>query len=758
MGHRIESYSLNELNRISGPGAVAPCLFWVLPVGSWHPNDLDHLWRWFTEERSACKDYGLLLVKEPTGRLSEHSKVNLSSVAARLTDVMPEGTELFVRSSAFREGTQRLLVLSGGYPQPGWGVLVEWCKDVRLFEDIIRCASDRLPGDEQGTRGVGIFVNATENYHRWRNTRGSPDRPDLDTLNREILDGEKADILLRDAQNALERGEHSLAGEKTFEAVRALQQALWLNIPEQTLKTLLDLQQTLQTATSILALPEDVLAAEVESKLEALLGDPTTRQAAFRSLSSQELKRALTACLNLREKGSIGVGESIYSWAQRALTEHPARLGQQLVEIVPDVVARLKEHRGTKAQREREYELEVEGWRQRSQLARDAFHRSVTTAAELQWTLGPQFLVAFEDVCREHKIWVRSIPWDPARMVGWKLLVRRVSLDARDLQVVAREFSPAELSNDLGTGKETGLADGSYFTDYVHHIAISKPGITPRNVTRNLMARLVRPAEIASLIQLQGGNPPEIADAASLADELLDSFGWRRTDEVRERPLAGCIKTVDGGQTLLAEALSGNELRIVLESFCKDVLDVIVSQLGYSHKELWDAIDENIPDYRPLSRERDWDEEVRCLTAGTAIILLPVLGAFAFPTKRKEVEEIGKALRELSEILNEASHHKEEKRPSTDFGTAPALISEILKRTKELLGELPWHLHISSVYGDQPKIVSGEAWSHDSATPRLLRVIIWAGTAPGTKALLWNKTGRNPIVTDPVFIRRPRGS
>jgi hypothetical protein len=56
-----------------------------------------------------------------------------------------------------------------------------------------------------------------------------------------------------------------------------------------------------------------------------------------------------------------------------------------------------------------------------------------------------------------------------------------------------------------------------------------------------------------------------------------------------------------GGDTAanLVENLSGNDLRIVLESFCKDIVDVVVAKLGYSHADIWSAIEERIPAYRP---------------------------------------------------------------------------------------------------------------------------------------------------------------
>jgi hypothetical protein len=260
-----------------------------------------------------------------------------------------------------------------------------------------------------------------------------------------------------------------------------------------------------------------------------------------------------------------------------------------------------------------------------------------------------------------------------------------------------------------------------------------------------------------TLIQTHGGQPPTAAEAMFLADELLDALGWRQADEVREKPLAACIKASGHTAPILAQDLSGNDLRIVLESFCKDIVDVFVAHLGYSHSELWRAIEERIPRYRRSSRAKDWDEEVRLMTVGGAMIILTALGPLAFPARAYEVVEFAGALGKLSGVLNEASHHRERGIVSSKaLDEAPDLIRELLRKAEAFLGDLPWHLEANFVYGEQPKILSGEAWSHGSPTPRLLRVIVWTGTSPGRRVTIWNKTHRNPIVTDPVFIVRPR--
>lgn len=220
--------------------------------------------------------------------------------------------------------------------------------------------------------------------------------------------------------------------------------------------------------------------------------------------------------------------------------------------------------------------------------------------------------------------------------------------------------------------------------------------------------------------------------------------------------MAGCIATAGNNSWMLSDSISGNDLRIVLESFCKDVLDVVVAQLGYRHQDIWGVIEERVPDYRPSTRRKNWIEEMGHLTVGAAVMLLPTLGHLAFPSQTNAINELAAGLRDLSELLNQASHHHDlEPRPSTGLAGVPALVGKVLNKAQEFLGELPWHLNASFVYGEQPKVISGEAWSHGSATPRLLRVIVWTGTFANRQVLLWNKTRRNPIITDPVFIERP---
>jgi hypothetical protein len=86
------------------------------------------------------------------------------------------------------------------------------------------------------------------------------------------------------------------------------------------------------------------------------------------------------------------------------------------------------------------------------------------------------------------------------------------------------------------------------------------------------------------------------------------------------------------------------------------------------------------------------------------------------------------------------------------------LVRMMLDSAIALIGELPWHLTASMVYSGQPSVLSGQAWSHGSESPRLIRVIDWTEATPGSRVKVWNRNRRNPIMTDAVFIERPGAS
>jgi hypothetical protein len=618
---------------------------------------------------------------------------------------------------------------------------------VQSFEDLIRSVNDSLNEETKFGDGLRIFEEAAASFHHWqRLQRSSPFSPDLTALERDIVAAEKLDGLFWGGQNASRECDFRLAGEKFSLAASELRQAAWVGLQDEKLHSIGNAQKTLTVAASLLAVSADLLASEVIPKLQAYIADSTTLERSFRTSSSTEVKSALKAARYLHDRGLWETNTDMRSWAQQKLAEVAPQLEASISELRTDIATKLGQRRAAKEDLERENERAMKSWRDSVRAAREPFHDLVQKATELQWDLGPQFLVQFEDTCREQGLHPQTIPWDPARMLGWKLLARGIEVTVYDLQVAAQELSPKALVDNAGGGEPMEPADGSYFTDYVHYIAISKPGVPPRAVARDLVARLLRPAQIIKLIALHGGHTVRDVAASQMADELLDCFGWEKSNEIRRRPLAACLKILEDPALMSEERFSGNDLRIITESFCKDLLDVIVAQLQYREEQVWGAITERAPEYRPSSRPRNWNDEVSHLTIGQAIILLPALGSLAFPRHAAQVVELAGILRTLSPYFNEVSHDQEAA-PASKVRSDGILeeVRNLLDRARECLGELPWHLDISTVYGEQPKIISGAAWSHSSATPRLLRVILWAGSVPDRYVLLWNKTGRKPL-------------
>jgi len=108
----------------------------------------------------------------------------------------------------------------------------------------------------------------------------------------------------------------------------------------------------------------------------------------------------------------------------------------------------------------------------------------------------------------------------------------------------------------------------------------------------------------------------------------------------------------------------------------------------------------------------------------------------------------------LIDQLNPGSHDNPGK-SSDNTKSVPLLIREVLRAAHELLGDFPWHLNVDFTFGEQPKVLSGEAWSHGSPSPRSLKIIKWDGSSTKSRMLIWNKNGKNPVIPDAEFINRP---
>lgn len=754
MGHRIQSYTLAELKRISVPGVVAPCLFWALPIGSWSPEELDEMWRYFTEGENEAREYGLLIVRDTDG-FDGGQQLDLQSLGAKLEEVVPRGLKGHVRASAFDVGVRRMLVLSGGYPQPGWGVLVECSGGAESFGSLIRRSLASLdPGGASQAR-LKPFTDAREYLRKFRKLESMVEPIGDLGLRQSQQVYQRWIAQLEQAKSMLLTGQHRKSVKKLNAALATWNKGNMSVLFPELRPPLERCAVLLQGALIIREVPPETLATEVEPLLEEMVANASGIQSAQKRLIGKA-KYALTECLELRRLGFLAEGAGIATWAERMLAEVPAQCAGALDALGAAIKQRLLESLGKMLERGEEEEEEANSVAVVTSPTavlhmRTQFHKAMGEAVELQCELGAQFLVSFEEISHKDGLWKRSIPWDPARMVGWKIFCAGEPVAVYDLEYETK-YQRHDLHSGASTESGNQLADGGHFTDYVHHSASSGSVTEPRRVTSELLPKLLRPSQQKGLITKYGGTAEVGLGAKPLVEQLLETFGWYSMGE-GETPLAACIEKGIGELWILKRDMTPNSVRIVLESFCKDVLDVVVSKLGYNHQEIWAAVQERCPKYKLRHGKKNWIEELRYLSSGSAIFLIRALAPLVFP--KEEVSEMVKILNKLVDIGNEAAHHVAPEQIVQKVNELPTLIRKLLDNTAELLGELPWHLAVDNVFGSLPKVLSGEAWSHGSSMPRRLKVIMWEGETDELRVTIWNRSRRNPVVTDPVFISRP---
>ncbi len=176
MGWPISEYNISELSKISAPNRVKPTLFWLIPLGEWYPGTIDKLWKHFTTGASRCKDLGLMLRKsQPSQRDRDilnrerdrrsNSPLDLPEVAGELQKILPQLGNNADNDSQYKENDPRLVILSGSYPQPGWGVVLSGRVDHKI-EKIIGLLETELSLINEDK--YAIFTDAAASYDEWQ--------------------------------------------------------------------------------------------------------------------------------------------------------------------------------------------------------------------------------------------------------------------------------------------------------------------------------------------------------------------------------------------------------------------------------------------------------------------------------------------------------------------------------------------------------------------------------------------------------------
>jgi hypothetical protein len=751
MGYRVESYTQEELKKLSLPGNAVTALFWAIPVGKWKTDVVEDWWHYFTQTERFFHQCGLLLVRggqaaEAVGNPETSGIIDALNHrhGARLTDLLPAHRK---RGQAGKPDEPGLLILAGSYPQPGWGVLISVGatsspeKFERLFADTaLECCGNNA------LTAIRDAANAYQERESVKNVRpvfippheaADPATPLLESyaaLRQTIASGtlSELDSKLTRLRNALQRLGESPPEDFWKAALRDIKFA----------KDVGDrIAKDEARCAELLAMASDTSRAELSPRDENFLQRVDDLRKKWPDIPRNALGRFLAK------------DAQVLLWAEwePELEKYFAAANK----LVGDVEGRLAAAR-------RSFGSQENTWRENLKIKEEEFRRKLGTSSTALWEAAPAFLIGIEKQCAKKGFRVESITWDAPRMVGWKLHGAGLHLGRTDVVFASNGILPDKELHDSAKAERKAM-DGSYFADYVYHVSINTPGVSRWEAAKKLLVALLSLPQMRSLYT---ANNPAVGTAEGdlfedspgrtpdeIASNLLRVWGWPQDEQSLIRPLANCVRKPGGIAEL---ACSINDARIAFEGFLKDAVRVAVSKLGWTERDLDQQVRQLCPDYKKKDHG-DWRNEMATLQIGGALILLRSLFPLAFPDKvdSKRIRQLCEGWNQLRDRLNSRSHDQDPPLPPPSRDEIARYCNELehaLREMNQIVGEMPWHLNAEQTFFKDPVIVTGNAWSHSYPEGRVIRVLLWQGQEPSEQMLVWNAGGVNPVMTDAVLI------
>ncbi|UAM97277.1 hypothetical protein K8354_13235 [Polaribacter litorisediminis] len=744
MGHRIKTYSLSELNKISTPGKVVPALFWLIPIGEWRSNELERLWHQFTKSKSTCNEMGLMLVNDTfASNYDPNQTSNLSDLTGRLSDILPSGTSR-IYGEEFQPNKKRkkqALILSGAYPQPGWGVLISFNKELDI---------DKLVENAIDPNLKTIFIGASKSYKVWNDLKGNkPIKENVEYLKK----GKEHCLRLNQLLNSIlsEYNEKHI-NDFYFQVLKNKQNATSSMFYEEYFGILNPLFEIVDDrfilSLMILKSLKDLSKGEINSVLKRFLSEHHHKtNNLFKSEINNKIKVVAGKLLKLTENEKPTEkfdfwANSIYNSKIDEIAEIIKSLNEKFIRIIGDLVITIDNQ-------EEVYNSELKEWNEKEETSRISFHRNLQKVLNAHLTYGQGFLLNIENLTKELNLYSKSFSWDPARMIGGKIISAGVQIETLDIIQRVKEIIPefSSESNNSNYDKYT-LINGSLFTDFVHYISLKDPSLSPREATKQLLEKTIRSSEIIKVLKKENNSEFKNKTNNQMVETLLVEFGWPADEISKQDKLADCIIENQGINTINT-SFTGNHIRKICENYFKDLVDTLSSSTGFSAEELFGLVMRKDPEFR--SKNKGWHYEISKLTFGSASRILSVLLSEVYPDKIKISEHFIKSITNLGSKLNGLSH-------DPPVGETSSLIEDILallKYTKELISEMPWHFYPVQRNGYQPTVLTGSAWSHSYKESRQLSIILWTNDN-SESLLIWNPTKVNPVVPDGIIINRPQ--
>lgn len=368
---------------------------------------------------------------------------------------------------------------------------------------------------------------------------------------------------------------------------------------------------------------------------------------------------------------------------------------------------------------------------------------------ELQWYGGPEFLISIQKAFANK---TTVVSWDDVRMIGWKITSALQNIEVADLTDKINQIFKISIDND-SLIKNSKL-DGSYFSDLLHFIVETdrESFSDKREITKRLISELLRSSEIKAIFSYHG----IISDNENYrVEELISKLGWKSKLQKYSVSLDSFFEKIDNTQRLKGD-VEGNKLRTCLESYTKDIIHIIISNLEKQNEDLYNIIEENFPEFRKTPTGK-WRDELsdKKFSLGSAQYIIYALGKEWKPMCEFDWKKISSNLIKASEILNDLSHHKEVL-PLEDeviLNLSPVL-TKMTESVNKIFLEMPWHFYPQIVRGEFPSILTGRAWSHSYKEEKTVRILNWEGNDDLSPSLVWNPTKRNPIMTDCKIIKK----
>jgi hypothetical protein len=755
MGYRIQSYTQEELKKLSLPGGAVTALFWAIPVGEWKSNVVESWWLYFTQNKGFFQESGLLVVHDYQANGAAGSAETSGVIdalkyrrGARLTELLPAHRK---RGEVGRLKEPALLVLAGSYPQPGWGVLITVGANSspmdfeRLFADtaLNYCGNDAL----------AAIRDASNAYHERERIK---DAKPAFNLPQEAA-GSATSVLESYAalKQTIASGTLSDLDSKLTKLRNALQ--LFREAPP---------EEFWKAALRDIKIAKDVgdRIAKDEGRCSELLAmaPGTIGDASHAKLSPRDENFLLRVDDLLRKWPDLSrnaLGNFLEKDAQTRLwAEWEPELEKYFTEA-SEIAAGVE---GRLAAARRSYESQETTWRESLKQKEEDFRIKLHRSSTALWKAAPAFLIGIEKRCAEKGLRVESITWDAPRMIGWKLHCSGLKLGRSDVILASNGILPdKELHNTATAGHEQ--MDGSYFADYVYHVSINTPDVGRWEATKKLLTALLSLPQMRSLYTASnfaaGRSEGDLFEEApgktpdEIASSLLRVWGWPEDEQAVVRPLANCIRKIGGTAEL---ACSVNDARIAFEGFLKDALRVAVSKLGWTELNMAQQVRQFCPDYRRKDHG-DWKNEMATLQIGGALVLLRSLFPLAFPgiVDSNRIQHLCEGWSQLRERLNSRSHDQDPPLPPPTSEEKVSYCNDLEKALREMnqiVGEMPWHLNAEQTFFKDPVIVTGKAWSHSYPEGRVIRVLLWKGQDPSETMLVWNAGGLNPVMIEAELI------